>query len=86
MTHRNTIDDIKTGVPPNSGSSLAETCLRARRCPVYRRRDSGPGFRMELENLAGDAKGKGTSGGTREAESTNAPVRGGLPHISGEAE
>ena len=32
---------------------------------------------MERENLAGDAKGKGTSGSNREAESTDAPVRGG---------
>jgi len=29
MTHRNTMDDIKTELPPNSGSSLAETCLLA---------------------------------------------------------
>jgi hypothetical protein len=28
---------------------------------------------MERENLAGDAKGKGTSGSNREAESTDAP-------------
>jgi len=33
----------------------------------------------ERENLAGDAKGKGTSGSNREAESTDAPERGGLP-------
>ena len=31
-------------------------------CPVCRRRDSDSGSRAELENLAGDAKGKGTSG------------------------
>jgi hypothetical protein len=31
--------------------------------PVHRRRDSNLGFRMELENLGGDVKGKGTSGG-----------------------
>ena len=43
---------------------MAETYLLATRRPVYRRRDSSPGFRMELENLAGDAKGKGTSGRT----------------------
>ena len=65
MTHRNTIDGIKTGgasqFPRNS---LAETCLLARRCPVYRRRDSSPGFRRELENLVCDGKGKGTSGRT----------------------
>jgi hypothetical protein len=33
---------------------------------------------MERENLAGDAKGKSTSGSNREAESTDAPERGGL--------
>ena len=35
-------------------------------------------FRMERENLDGDAKGKGTSGQNHEAESTDAPARGGL--------
>jgi len=30
---------------------------------------------MERENLAGDAKGKGTSGSNREVESTDAPER-----------
>jgi hypothetical protein len=30
---------------------------------------------MERENLAGDAKGKGTSGSNREAESTDAPLK-----------
>jgi hypothetical protein len=40
---------------------------------------------MERENLAGDAKGKGTSGSNREAESTDAPERGGLPRSSYEA-
>ena len=40
---------------------------------------------MERENLAGDAKGKGTSGYNREAESTDAPERDGLPRSSDEA-
>jgi len=40
---------------------------------------------MERENLAGDAKGKSTSGSIREAESTDAPERGGLPRSSDEA-
>ena len=31
---------------------------------MQRRRDSHPGFRTELENLAGDGKGKGTRGKT----------------------
>ncbi len=39
---------------------------------------------MERENLAGDAKGKGASGYHREAESTDAPEGGGLPHSSDE--
>jgi hypothetical protein len=38
------------------------THLLAMRCPVYRRRDSHPGFRAELENLVGDANGEGPSG------------------------
>jgi hypothetical protein len=41
---------------------MAETWLLAIRRPVYRRRDSHPGSTAELENLDGDAKGKGTSG------------------------
>ena len=40
---------------------------------------------MERENLAGDANEKDTSGDNREVESTDAPERGGLPRISGEA-
>ena len=40
---------------------------------------------MERENLASDAKGKGASGSNREAESTDAPERGGLPRSSVEA-
>jgi hypothetical protein len=39
---------------------------------------------MERENLSGDAKGKGTSGSNREAESTDAPERGGLLRSSEE--
>ena len=40
---------------------------------------------MERENLHGDVKGKGTSGSNREAESTDAPARGGLLRSSVEA-
>src|ERR1700730_11664008 len=64
---------------------MAATYLMAMWCPVCRRRDSHAGFRTGLENLAGDAKGKGTSGANREAESTDAPERGGLPRSSDEA-
>src|SRR5262245_24550076 len=42
--------------------SVAETYLLAMRCPVFRGRDSHSGSRTELENLAGDAKGKSASG------------------------
>src|SRR5262249_11583771 len=43
---------------------MGETYLLIMRCPVYRRRDSIPGFRTELENLVCDGKGKGASGRT----------------------
>jgi hypothetical protein len=65
--------------------SMAGTYQLAMRCPVYRRRDSHLGFHTELENLADGAKGKGASGRNREAESTDAPVRGGLLRSSDEA-
>ena len=40
---------------------------------------------MERENLNGDAKGKAASGCNREAESTDALVRGGLLRSRDEA-
>src|SRR5271165_6825242 len=49
----------KPGSPSCSGISVEDTYLLTMRCPVFRRRDSRPGFRMELES---HAKGKGTSG------------------------
>ena len=52
----------KPEFPPCSGKSMEDTCLLTMRCPVFRRRDSHLGFRMELETLDGHAKGKGTSG------------------------
>ena len=58
------IDDIETGEPPGPGKSMAGTYLLVMRCPVYRWRESHPGFRTELENLAGDGKGKSPSGRT----------------------
>ena len=39
---------------------------------------------MERENLAGDAKGKDTSGYNRKVASTDAPERGGLARSSDE--
>ena len=58
---------------------------RPKRHPACRRREARLGSCMERENLHGDAKGKSTSGSNREAESTDAPVRGGLPCSSVEA-
>src|ERR1700736_2095765 len=85
-THRKRIQRTsKRGPLPSPGKSMAETYLLAMRCPVLRRRDSHSGFCTELENLDGDGKGKGTSGQNREAESTDAPERGGLLRNSEEA-
>ena len=55
-------DGIRTGAPPLSGRSMAETWLLAMRCPGYRWRDSGLGSGPELENLFSGAQGEGTSG------------------------
>jgi hypothetical protein len=49
--------------------------IRELRHPACRRREAQPGSCTERENLAGDAKGKGTSGSNREAESIDAPER-----------
>ena len=75
----------KPGGDPSSGISLEDVLRLTKRHPAYRRREARPGFRTERENLDGDAKGKGTSGSNRETESTDAPARGGLLHISDEA-
>jgi len=64
---------------PSFGISSADVLIPAKRHPACRRREARPGFCTERENLTGDAKGKGTSGSNREAESTDAPERGGLP-------
>ena len=64
---------------------MAETYVLAMRCPVYRQRESHLGSRTELENLAGDGKGKGANA-KREAESTDASARGGLLRSTEEAE
>jgi hypothetical protein len=87
MRHRNrSSDDIKTGAPPLSGKSMAETCLLAMWCPVYRWRDSSLGSGAELENLLGGDKGKRHKRQPREAESTDPPGRDGLSRSSDEAE
>ena len=58
--------------------------LLAMWCPVYRWRDSNLGFRAELENLAGDGKGKGTSGSPARPKVPMRQCRGGLLQSSGE--
>jgi hypothetical protein len=72
------------GVDPTFGTSLGDVLRLPKRHPACRRREAQPGSCTERENLHGDAKGKGTSGANREAESTDAPVRGALPRSSDE--
>ena len=74
----------KPGVDPTSGISSEDVLIPTERHPACRRREARPGSGMERENLAGDAKGKGTSGYHRKAESTDAPERGGLLRSSDE--
>ena len=74
----------KPGASHSSGISSGDDLILPERHPACRRREAQPGFRAERENLAGDAKGKGASGYHREAESTDAPERGGLPRSSDE--
>ena len=66
------------GGDPSSGISLGDVLRLPKRHPACRRREAQSGSCTERENLAGDAKGKGTSGSIREAESTDALERGGL--------
>src|SRR5208282_565864 len=74
----------KPGGDPSSGISSEDVLIPSGRHPACRRREAQPGSYTERENLTGDAKGKGTSGVNREAESTDAPERGGLPRSSDE--
>ena len=74
----------KPGVDPSSGISSGDVLRPTERHPVYRRRETQSGSCTERENLDGDAKGKGASGSNREAESTEAPARGGLLRSSDE--
>src|SRR6266571_1976991 len=75
----------KPGADPASGISSGDALILPEQHPACRRREAQPGSCMERENLAGDGKGKGASGSNREAESTDAPERGGLPRSSDEA-
>ena len=74
----------KPGVDPTSGISSEDGLIPTERHPACRWREARPGSGMERENLADDGKGKGTSGSNREAESTDASARGGLPRSSNE--
>src|ERR1700676_5511100 len=74
----------KPGADPSSGTSLGDALRLPKRHPACRRREAQSGSCAERENLAGDAKGKGASGSSREAESTDALERGGLPRSSDE--
>jgi hypothetical protein len=75
----------KPGGDPSSGISSVDVLIPTERHPACRQREARPGSCTERENLAGDAKGKGASGSNREAESTDAPERDGLPRSSDEA-
>ena len=74
----------KPKVDPTLGISSEDVLIPTERHPACRRREARPGSCVERENLAGDDKGKGASGSNREAESTDAPERGGLPRSSDE--
>ncbi len=74
----------KPGASHSSGNSSGDDLILPERHPACRRREAQPGSCMERENLAGDAKGKGASGDHREAESSDAPARGGLLRRSDE--
>ena len=74
----------KPGGDPSSGISSVDALIPTERHPACRQREARSGSGTERENLAGDAKGKGASGYNREAESTDASERGGLPRSSDE--
>src|SRR5262245_27441349 len=75
----------KPGGDPSSGISSEDVLIPTERHPACRQREARSGSGAERENLVGDAKGKGASGSNREAESTDAPERDGLPRSSDEA-
>jgi len=75
----------KPGGDPSFGISLGDVLRLPKRHPACRWREAQPGSCTERENLDDDAKGKSTSGYNREAESTDAPARGGLLRSSDEA-
>ena len=74
----------KPRVDPTFGISSVDVLIPTERHPACRWREAQPGSCKKCEK-AGDAKGKGSSGSNRKAESTDAPERGGLLRSSGEA-
>ena len=56
-----TMSKPEVGTP--SGISSGDVLILPERHPAYRRHEARLGFGTERENLAGDGKGKGTSGG-----------------------
>ena len=74
----------KPGADPSSGISSGDVLILTERHPACRQHEARSGSGTERENLAGDGKGKGASGYHHEAESTDAPERGGLPRSSDE--
>ena len=74
----------KPRVDPTFGISSEDVLIPTERHPACRQREARSGSGTERENLAGDGKGKGASGSNCEAESTDAPERGGLPRSSEE--
>src|SRR5262245_32194072 len=75
----------KSRVDPTCEISSDDVLIRTERHPACRQHEARSGSGTERENLTGDAKGKGASGFNREAESTDAPERGGLLRSSKEA-
>src|SRR6202035_1933356 len=74
----------KPRVDPTFEISSMDVLILTERHPACRWREAQQGSCKERENLAGDAKGKGSSGSNRKAESTDAPERGGLLRSSDE--
>jgi hypothetical protein len=72
----------ESGADPSSRIGSEDVLIPTERHPACRQREARSGSGVERENLAGDAKGKGASGSNREAESTDAPERGGPPRSS----
>jgi hypothetical protein len=66
-------------------AAIALTMAASAQRSTPERREAQLGSGTERENLHGAAKGKGTSGSNREAESTDAPARGAPPRSGDEA-